>query len=72
MKIKPTVTQGEMAATEKNIERGIPKGMEGPEKVINYILGQAILNNVSCIHFEAGEKGVFNKVQSKRTRLPEN
>lgn len=64
---KADVTQGEMAATEKNIERGIPKGMEGPEKVINYILGQAILNNVSCIHFEAGEKGVLIRFRANDT-----
>ncbi|MBF0407186.1 MAG: Flp pilus assembly complex ATPase component TadA [Candidatus Riflebacteria bacterium] len=38
--------------------KAIPKGMESPEKVINYILGQAIINKVEKIHFEPSEKGV--------------
>lgn len=37
----------------------IPKGMETPEKVVNYILGQAIINKVERIHFEPSEKGVL-------------
>jgi type IV pilus assembly protein PilB len=41
------------------LEKGIPKGMEGPEKVINYILGQAIIAKVDKIHFEPTEKGVL-------------
>lgn len=40
-------------------DKGIPKGLEGPEKVINYILGQAVLNKVDKIHFEPAEKGVI-------------
>lgn len=39
-------------------ERGIPKGLEAPEKIINYILGQAIINRVDRIHFEPSDKGV--------------
>lgn len=48
----PTDGAGEKA------ERGIPKGLEAPEKIINYILGQAIINRVDRIHFEPSEKGV--------------
>ncbi len=40
-------------------DRGIPKGLEAPEKIINYILGQAIINRVDRIHFEPSEKGVI-------------
>ncbi|HOY65297.1 MAG TPA: ATPase, T2SS/T4P/T4SS family [Candidatus Ozemobacteraceae bacterium] len=39
-------------------ERGIPKGLEAPEKIINYMLGQAIINRVDRIHFEPSDKGV--------------
>lgn len=46
-------------SSDKSVERGIPKGMEGPEKVINYILGQAIINKVDRIHFEPSENGVL-------------
>ncbi|GAB4281626.1 MAG: ATPase, T2SS/T4P/T4SS family [Candidatus Rifleibacteriota bacterium] len=67
---------GKLDNTEKqNIERGIPKGMEGPEKVINYILGQAIINRVNRIHFEPSEKGVVirfraNEVLSRKIEVP--
>lgn len=62
--------------TEKQtLERGIPKGMESPEKVINYILGQAIINRVNRIHFEPSEKGVVirfraNDVLSRKIEVP--
>jgi len=49
----------DLAADKQVIEKGIPKGMEAPEKVINYILGQAIINKVDKIHFEPTEKGVL-------------
>jgi type IV pilus assembly protein PilB len=60
---------------KQNLERGIPKGMEGPEKVINYILGQAIINKVNRIHFEPSEKGVLirfrsNDVLSRKIEVP--
>ncbi len=60
---------------KQTIERGIPKGMEGPEKVINYILGQAIINRVTRIHFEPSEKGVIirfrsNDVLSRKIEVP--
>ncbi|HNW33650.1 MAG TPA: ATPase, T2SS/T4P/T4SS family [Candidatus Ozemobacteraceae bacterium] len=45
------------SSSEKG-ERGIPKGLEAPEKIINYILGQAIINRVDRIHFEPSDKGV--------------
>jgi len=53
--------EGSITPTEHQTveERGIPKGMESPEKVINYILGQAIINKVDRIHFEPSEKGVL-------------
>ncbi len=65
-----------MDSSEKqSLERGIPKGMEGPEKVINYILGQAIINRVNRIHFEPSEKGVVirfraNDVLSRKIEVP--
>jgi type IV pilus assembly protein PilB len=69
--------EGEIADEEesKTLERGIPKGMEGPEKVINYILGQAIINRVDRIHFEPSEKGVLirfrtNCVLSRKIEVP--
>lgn len=47
------------AATDRiSLEKAVPKGMEAPEKIINYILGQAIINKVSKVHFEPSEKGV--------------
>lgn len=62
-------------AEKQTLERGIPKGMEGPEKVINYILGQAIINKVNRIHFEPSEKGVIirfrsNDVLSRKIEVP--
>jgi len=52
--------EGDMAPADKQtMERGIPKGMESPDKVINYIIGQAIINKVDRIHFEPSEKGVL-------------
>ncbi len=48
-------------------ERGIPKGMEAPEKVINYILGQAVLKCADCVHFESTEKGVLIRFRSNDT-----
>ncbi len=58
-----------------SLERGIPKGMEGPEKVINYLLGQAIINRVDRVHFEPSEKGVIirfrtNSILSKKLEIP--
>ena len=62
-------------AYNKQLEQGIPKGMEGSEKIINYILGQAIINKVDCIHFEPSEKGVLirfrsNNVLNKKIEIP--
>ncbi len=74
--IQEKVATNEIDNTEKqNLERGIPKGMEGPEKVINYILGQAIINRVNRIHFEPSEKGVLirfrtNNVLSRKIEIP--
>ncbi len=74
--VQEKVADGEIDNTEKqNFERGIPKGMEGPEKVINYILGQAIINKVNRIHFEPSEKGVLirfrsNDVLSRKIEIP--
>ncbi|MBF0501675.1 MAG: Flp pilus assembly complex ATPase component TadA [Candidatus Riflebacteria bacterium] len=45
-------------------DRAIPRGMENPEKVVNYILGQAINNKVDRIHFEPSEKGVVIRFRS--------
>jgi type II secretory ATPase GspE/PulE/Tfp pilus assembly ATPase PilB-like protein len=53
--------------SDKLVERGIPKGMEAPEKVINYILGQAIINKVDRIHFEPAENGVLIRFRSCST-----
>lgn len=60
---------------KQTLERGIPKGMESPEKVINYILGQAIINRVNRVHFEPSEKGVIirfraNDVLSRKIEVP--
>lgn len=66
----------ENATSEKpEMERSIPKGMEAPEKIINYILGQAIINNVDRVHFEPSEKGVVIRFRSncvlfKKTEVP--
>ncbi|MDD3149063.1 MAG: ATPase, T2SS/T4P/T4SS family, partial [Candidatus Riflebacteria bacterium] len=74
--LQEKVAPSEIDNTEKqNLERGIPKGMEGPEKVINYILGQAIINRVNRIHFEPSEKGVLirfrtNNVLSRKIEIP--
>ncbi len=74
--VQEKVATGEMETVEKQtLERGIPKGMEGPEKVINYILGQAIINKVDRIHFEPSEKGVVirfrsNNVLSRKIEVP--
>ncbi|MBF0543203.1 MAG: Flp pilus assembly complex ATPase component TadA [Candidatus Riflebacteria bacterium] len=60
----PHDLSGKVESTEQladagmTTERAIPKGMEAPEKVINYILGQAIISKVEKIHFEPSEKGV--------------
>lgn len=70
------VAAGDIDSTEKqSLERGIPKGMEGPEKVINYILGQAIINKVDRVHFEPSEKGVVirfrtNNVLARKVEVP--
>ncbi|NLI76789.1 MAG: Flp pilus assembly complex ATPase component TadA [Candidatus Riflebacteria bacterium] len=60
---------GEIPQPEKQAieERGIPKGMESPDKVVNYILGQAIINKVDRIHFEPSEKGVLVRFRSSST-----
>ncbi len=74
--VQEKVSTGEIDTAEKQIlERGIPKGMEGPEKVINYILGQAIINRVNRIHFEPSDKGVLirfrtNNVLSRKIEIP--
>ncbi|NLF96555.1 MAG: Flp pilus assembly complex ATPase component TadA [Candidatus Riflebacteria bacterium] len=74
--VQQKVATGEIDSSEKqSIERGIPKGMEGPEKVINYILGQAIINKVNRIHFEPSDKGVVirfraNNVLSRKIEVP--
>lgn len=74
--VQEKVSTGEIDTAEKQtLERGIPKGMEGPEKVINYILGQAIINRVNRIHFEPSEKGVLirfrtNNVLSRKIEIP--
>lgn len=52
---------------EKAHERALPTGMESPEKVINYILGQAILHKVDRIHFEPTGKGVIIRFRSCST-----
>ena len=62
-------------ADTKQMEQGIPKGMESSEKIINYILGQAILNKVDRIHFEPSEKGVLirfrsNNVLNRKIEIP--
>lgn len=74
--VQEKVAPAEMETAEKQtLERGIPKGMEGPEKVINYILGQAIINKVDRIHFEPSEKGVIirfrsNDVLARKIEVP--
>ncbi len=74
--VQEKVATGEIDSAEKQtLERGIPKGMEGPEKVINYILGQAIINKVNRIHFEPSEKGVIirfrsNDVLARKIEVP--
>lgn len=63
-----SVPTGEQQQTiEKTLERTLPSGMESPEKVINFILGQAILNNVDRIHFEPTGKGVIIRFRSCST-----
>jgi type II secretory ATPase GspE/PulE/Tfp pilus assembly ATPase PilB-like protein len=57
----------EINGAERNLERGIPKGMEAPEKVINYILGQAVLKRADCVHFETTDKGVLIRFRSNDT-----
>lgn len=62
-------------AESKQMEQGIPKGMEDSEKIINYILGQAILNSVDRIHFEPSDKGVLirfrsNNVLNRKIEIP--
>ncbi len=62
-------------AETKQMEQGIPRGMEGSEKIINYILGQAIINNVDRIHFEPSDKGVLirfrsNNVLNRKIEIP--
>lgn len=58
IEIQEKSVESELTPDKTSLDRGIPKGMEGPEKVINYVLGQAIVNRVSKIHFEPAEKGV--------------
>ena len=69
--VDPNATDAEA----KQMEQGIPKGMESSEKIINYILGQAILNNVDRIHFEPSDKGVLirfrsNNVLNRKIEIP--
>ncbi|NCB38090.1 MAG: hypothetical protein EOM80_04910 [Erysipelotrichia bacterium] len=74
--VQEKVAAGEMDAEEKQtLERGIPKGMEGSDKVLNYILGQAIINRVNRIHFEPSDKGVVirfraNNVLTRKIEVP--
>ncbi|MBU1108075.1 MAG: Flp pilus assembly complex ATPase component TadA [Candidatus Riflebacteria bacterium] len=74
--VQQKVASGDIDSSEKqSLERGIPKGMESPEKVINYILGQAIINKVNRIHFEPSDKGVVirfrtNNVLSRKVEVP--
>lgn len=74
--VEDTVS-GELEETEQkhDMERAIPKGMEAPEKIINYILGQAIINKVDRVHFEPSEKGVMirfrsHNILSRKTEVP--
>ncbi|MFZ2960838.1 MAG: ATPase, T2SS/T4P/T4SS family [Candidatus Ozemobacteraceae bacterium] len=62
-----TTTEKPAADGPAGSERAIPKGMETPEKVVNYILGQAIINKVDKIHFEPSEKGVVIRFRSCST-----
>ncbi len=69
--VDPNATDAET----KQLEQGIPKGMESSEKIINYILGQAILNKVDRIHFEPSDKGVLirfrsNNVLNRKIEIP--
>ena len=62
-------------AETKQMEQGIPKGMESSEKIINYILGQAIINKVDRIHFEPSDKGVLirfrsNNILNRKIEIP--
>ena len=62
-------------AETKQMEQGIPKGMESSEKIINYILSQAIINKVDRIHFEPSDKGVLirfrsNNVLNRKLEIP--
>lgn len=71
--VDPSVATSE--GETRQIEQGIPKGMEGSEKIINYILGQAIINNVDRIHFEPSDKGVLirfrsNNVLNRKIEIP--
>lgn len=53
------VAEGEMSTgAERSIERGMSSGMEGVEKIVNYMLGQAIKNKFDSIHSESSDKGV--------------
>lgn len=76
LEVRDKMAPDEIEGFEKqSFERGIPKGMEGPEKVINYILGQAIINKVNRIHCEPSEKGVIvrfrsNNVLSRKIEVP--
>lgn len=65
----------ETEAEKQQIEQGIPRGMESADKIINYILGQAIMNSVDRIHFEPSEKGVLirfrsNNVLNRKIEIP--
>ena len=62
-------------AETRQMEQGIPNGMESSDKIINYILGQAILNKVDRIHFEPSEKGVLirfrsNNILNRKIEIP--
>ena len=64
IEVQDKVTGEITAEKQQSLEKGIPKGMEAPEKVVNYILGQAIINKVDKIHFEPSEKGVWIRVRT--------
>jgi type IV pilus assembly protein PilB len=58
IEIQEKTVSPDASAEKEQLDKGVAKGMEGPEKVINYILGQAITGKVSKVHFEPSDKGV--------------
>lgn len=71
MDIQSKVPTNEVDSREaESLESGIPKGMEAPEKVINYILSQAITTKVDYIHFEPTDKGVAIRFRTNNVLKP--